>query len=119
MLAALHGSADAIVELVGVDFQACVHGSPYGTLLHHAAWVGDTRLVELLLERGADPNAHSGAPFDTPVAWAALGSEAYELPRRDYVRVTELLVAAGAELQPRYTEVAAGPLADWLEHRTD
>jgi ankyrin repeat protein len=27
------------------------------TMLHHAAWIGDTELVEVLLECGADPNA--------------------------------------------------------------
>jgi hypothetical protein len=31
--------------------------------------------------------------------------------------VAELLVAAGAELEPRFAEVAEGPLASWLEER--
>jgi hypothetical protein len=42
-----------------------------------------------------------------------LGSGAYELPGRDYVAVVELLVATGAEIEPRFAGVAAGPLADW------
>jgi hypothetical protein len=59
--------------------------------------------------------ARSGAEFDTPAAWAALGSRAWREPGRDYVAVLEALVAAGAELEPRFEEVAEGPLADWLE----
>jgi ankyrin repeat protein len=113
VLAALSGTTDAIVDLVGIGFHARVHGSPDGTLLHHAAWVGSPTVVERLFDRGADPNARSGAAFDTPLAWAALGSYAYELPGRDYVAVAERLVAAGAEIEPRFAEVAAGPLAEW------
>jgi len=113
ILAALFGPTDAIVDLVGVGFHGRVHGSPDGTLLHHAAWVGSPSVVERLLERGADPNARSGAEFDTPLAWAALGSRAHELPGRDYVAVAEHLVAAGAETEPRFADVASGPLADW------
>jgi hypothetical protein len=84
-------------------------------LLHHAAWVDDPRIVEWLIERGADPVSHSGAEYDRPLAWAALGSQHDALPDRDYVAVVEALVAAGAELQERFTEVAQGPLADWLD----
>ena len=70
-----------------------------------------------LLERGADPLARSGAEYDTPVAWAALGSQYHAIAGRDYVAVATQLVAAGAELEPRFVEVAEGPLADWLEER--
>jgi ankyrin repeat protein len=94
-----------------------VGGGPPGTLLHHAAWVGDAELVRELLALGADPVARSGAEFDAPIAWAALGSEAWEHPGRDYVRVVELLLEAGAELEPRLLEVAHGPLESWLEER--
>ena len=71
----------------------------------------------MLLERGADPVARSGAEFDTPVAWAALGSRWYRIEGRDYVGVVEELLTTGAELEDRFAEVAAGPLADWLEER--
>jgi hypothetical protein len=37
---------------------------------------------------------------------------------RDYVVVAERVVAARAELEPRFAGVAEGPLADWLEGRT-
>jgi hypothetical protein len=70
-----------------------------------------------LLARGADPIAPSPADFDTPSAWAALASQYHELPGRDYVAVAELLTAAGAVVEPRFLDVADGPLADWLEER--
>lgn len=70
-----------------------------------------------VLARGADPVARSGADYDTPLAWAALGSQHHGLPGREYVAVFELLLAAGARLEPRFTEVAEGPLAGWLQER--
>ncbi len=32
-----------------------------------------------------------------------------------HVAVAELLVEAGAEIQPRFLEEAAGPLLEWLQ----
>ena len=46
-----------------------------------------------------------------------LGSQRHGLPGRDYVAVAELLLAAGARLEPRFTDVAEGPLAGWLQER--
>lgn len=115
--AAAGGRLDLVVELVGPDFFAHVGGGPPGTLLHHASWIGNADLVRRLLAHGADPVARSGAEFDTPIAWAALGSSGWRWEGRDYVAVAELLVAAGAELEPRFAEVAEGPLLDWLRAR--
>jgi ankyrin repeat protein len=117
ILAALGGNLDAVLDAVGPSFRGVVGGSPEGTLLHHAAWVGHPAVVAKLLASGADPTAPSGAESDTPIAWAALGSQHWELPGRDYVRVVELLMEAGAELEPRFADVAAGPLENWLEGR--
>jgi ankyrin repeat protein len=117
VLSALRGRLELVLDLVGPDFSGVVGGSPSGTLLHHAAWVGSPELVAELLARGADPVARSGADFDTPIAWAALGSEWWRIPGRDYVAVVERLVEAGAELEPRFLEVADGPLYDWLAER--
>jgi ankyrin repeat protein len=115
ILAALQkGRLELVVELLGVQFTGVVGGGPSGTLLHHAAWVGDPTLVERLLELGADPVAPSGAEFDTPLAWAALASQYWREPGRDYVAVAELLLEVGAELEPRFAEVAEGPLAERL-----
>ncbi len=117
ILAALGGHVDLVLELVGVDFRGVVGGSPEGTLLHHAAWVGDPDVVARLLAAGSDASATSFATYSTPLGWAALGSQYHGLPGRDYVAVAQLLVQAGAELEPRFLEVAGGGLAPWLEER--
>ena len=70
----------------------------------------------LLLGLGADPLARSGAEWDTPLAWAVLASQWHASPDADFVGVAELLVAAGAELEPRFLEVGSGSLADWLQN---
>jgi len=118
-LAALDGHLDLVVELLGPNFFGHVGGGPPGRLLHHACWVGNPAVVRRLLEVGADPIARSGAKFDTPVAWCALGSQWYRAAGRDYVAVADQLLAAGAELEPRFVEVAEGPLADWLDERIE
>jgi ankyrin repeat protein len=116
ILGALEGNLELVVELCGgPDFRGVVGGSPEGTLLHHAAWMGNARAVRELLARGAGATAASRAEFSTPLAWAALASEYHELPGRNYVSVAELLVEHGAEIEPRFLEVAAGPLLEWLQ----
>jgi Ankyrin repeats (3 copies) len=117
ILAALQGRLDSVVEAVGPDFRGVVGGSPEGTLLHHAAWVGSRETVRELVARGADPGARSDAAFDTPLGWAALGSQHWELPARDYVAVAELLTTAGNPIELRFLEVAEGPLFTWLDAR--
>ena len=116
VLASQRGKLDLVLDVVGPHFRGVVGGSPEGTLLHHAAWVGSPELVERLLERGADPVAR--AHFDTPLAWAVHGSENCDFPDRDHVGVAERLVAAGAEIEPRFLELAGGPLAEWLQSRS-
>ncbi len=111
ILAALRGRLDAVLAAVGAGFRGVVGGSPEGTLLHHAAWVGDPVVVERLLAAGADPLA--GAP-ETPLAWAVHGSQFWELPGRDFVAVAQRLAAAGAPVEPRFAEAAEGPLHAWL-----
>lgn len=118
ILAALHGRLDAVVDAVGPGFAGVIGGSPEGTLLHHAAWLGNPQVAGELLARGAEAAAPSGAELSTPLAWAVLASR--EEPRgRDHVAVAELLLAAGAEPEPRFLEIAEGPLLDWLEERID
>jgi ankyrin repeat protein len=116
ILAALRGPTDLVVDLVGPNFRGVVGGSPAGTLLHHAAWVGNPALVEKLLARGADPTAGEDAE-NSPLGWAALASEYHHLPGRDFVGVAQRLVDAGNVVDPRMVEVADGPLYEWLEER--
>ena len=117
ILSALRGNLDAVVEVVGPSFSGVVGGSPEGTLLHHAAWVGSPSLVRALVESGADPVAPSPADLETPLAWAVHGSQYTHLPDRDFVGVAEALVEHGAEIDPRFLDVAAGPLLEWLQFR--
>jgi ankyrin repeat protein len=116
--AVLQGRLDAVVDVYGPDLFAHHQGGPPGTLLHHACWYGNAEVVRQLLARGADPIARSGAEFDTPLAWAALGSGHNPLTGRDDVSVAEQLVAAGATIAPRFLDVAEGPLLEWLEDRS-
>ncbi|HEX5582568.1 ankyrin repeat domain-containing protein [Gaiella sp.] len=111
VLAALRGKLDRVVEAVGPDFHGVVGGSPEGSLLQHAAWVGDAALVERLLALGAAP--------DGALGWAAHGSRNHGAPGREYVAVAELLVAAGAEPEPGLLDDAEGPLYAWLEERVN
>ena len=91
-------------------------GSPEGELLHHAAWVGAAGVTRALLEAGADPRARADTELATPLGWAALSSRD-GARGADHVAVAELLVAAGAEVEPALVDVADGPLAEWLEAR--
>jgi ankyrin repeat protein len=117
VLTALRGNVDVVVDTVGADFRGVVGGSPVGSLLHHAAWVGSPTRVRELLERGADPAGGAGPEDGTPLAWAAHGSNAYRLAGRDYVAVAELLVEAGNRVEPSLLDAADGPLVAWLEER--
>jgi ankyrin repeat protein len=109
VLAALNGQLDAVVDAVGPGFRGVVGGSPEGSLVEHAAWVGDAALVERLLRLGAEPGVALG--------WAAHGSRNHRAPGRDYVAIAELLVAAGSPVEPGLLDDAEGPLYAWLEER--
>jgi ankyrin repeat protein len=109
VLAALGGHLDAVVDAVGPGFRGVVGGSPEGSLVEHAAWVGDSALVERLLGLGAEPGAALG--------WASHGSRNHGAPGRDYVAVAQLLVAAGCPVELGLLDDAEGPLYAWLEAR--
>jgi ankyrin repeat protein len=111
---ALRVDADLVVDAVGVGFSGVVGGSPEGTLLHHACWVGNLPVVEQLLDRGADPAAPSPADFESPLDWVVHASQYYGLSGRDYVGIADRLVAAGAPAVAKHPEAAEGPLVEWL-----
>jgi ankyrin repeat protein len=119
VLAAMRGTLDVVGEAVGPDFRGVVGGSPPGSLLQHAAWLGNSALVATLLSRGADLAAGPGGRSDTPLAWAVHGSHYHRDPERDHVAVAELLVSAGDPIDPAYVEQADGPLAGWLAERAE
>ena len=112
ILAALDGRVDAVVDAVGVGFAGVVAGSPAGTLLHHAGWVGSADVTRRLLDRGADALARSGG-LPTALGWGALGSQFHELEGRDYVAVARMLVEAGDTMTDEYASLCEGPLREW------
>jgi ankyrin repeat protein len=113
---ALFGDPRLTLELAGPNLLGPVDASPFGTLLHHAAWVGDAGLVETLLAAGADVAIPSPAGLSTPLGWAALASSHDQPPpERDHLRVGQVLVAAGDPVDARIVETADGPLRAWLE----
>jgi ankyrin repeat protein len=85
-------------------------GHEGGTALHRAAWNGDAAAVSALLGQGADVHARARTPLATPLGWAAVGS--LNVPAGgDHVAVAEVLLAAGAELEPGVVEEAGDDLA--------
>jgi ankyrin repeat protein len=114
ILAALAGHVDVVVATVGAGFTGVVGGSPAGTLLHHAAWVGAPDIVRALLDRGADPRARAPDGGATPLGWAAHGSGHRDERGGDYVEVARALVAAGDAPTAEHAAEAEGPLRDWL-----
>jgi hypothetical protein len=114
--AAIEGGAfETVVELYGVDLRGILGG----TLLHNAAWHGRPDLARRLIELGADVQAQAPTEWSTPLGWAAIGSRyAVDEPGApDHVAVAEVLVAAGARVEPKDAEMATGPLAEWLAGR--
>jgi ankyrin repeat protein len=63
------------------------------TALQHAAFSGRTKMVELLLSRGADVNTNSDNEGATPLHLAIGGGAQHDL--------IKLLVAEGADLNAR------------------
>lgn len=59
------------------------------TTLHYMARAGSYEVVELLLEKGADPNARADVSLETPLHWAVEG--------RVNLRTIELLAEHGAD----------------------
>jgi ankyrin repeat protein len=114
IMAALSGHVDVVLDAVGPNFRGAVGGSPEGSLLHHAVWVGNPDLVRELLQRGADPTADLSG---SPLGWCANASQYHAIPGRDYVAVAERLVAAGNRIVPEHLELADGPLYHWLDER--
>lgn len=117
-LAAAFGTPEAVVELLerGAAVDAVSHNAQRNQSLHAAVALGrNPETVQLLLERGADPNALQAGGFTALFSVAAAG-------RRD---LAELLVRRGADasIQSEGGKTAATfarergheELAVWLE----
>jgi hypothetical protein len=83
----------------GADPSARAGGLADETALHCAAWSGDAHMVDLLLERGADPTIHDRQHDGTPADWAATAVEVTDNP--DCGSVAKRLERAEAEWRRR------------------
>ena len=120
--AAAEGRAAAVEILLDLGVPIDLPGQMGGTPLHHAAWWGHGDVVERLLARGADPHRRAEpGTGGTPLAWTAHGSFHSPGPvaggGTEHQRIAELLVAAGAQVEPDMIDAAAEELAEWLRER--
>jgi hypothetical protein len=99
-LAIFHGHARVAELMVSLGFDETIPGVDGGTALHAACWMGNLRMVELLLARGRVPlETRDPTHLSTPLGWAAYGSVHCRAQGSDYVAVVERLVAAGADIK--------------------
>lgn len=83
MIAAVDFRHHALVEWLlkqGADVNARSTADSRHTALHSAAWNGDARMVQLLVEAGADVTARDDQYGATPLGWAATSIEVSNNP---------------------------------------
>jgi ankyrin repeat protein len=85
--AARAGDIDTVTALIARGADVNEYDSLGGTPLHDAAWSGEARIVELLIEHRANVNARHKEAGSTPLHYAAL------MDRRE---VAQILLAHGA-----------------------
>ncbi len=114
------GDDDVVTRLIDAGVPLDARGVDAGTALHYAGLWGRGGTAELLLARGADPEAMAGPREHpgTPLSWTAWGSRT--LPgaaeRVDgYLRAATALIGAGARVTAGMIEVAADELSVLLE----
>jgi ankyrin repeat protein len=114
------GHDETVVRLLELGVPIDAPGQEGGTALHYAAWWAEPDTVALLLARGAPLEHETGSNWapGTPLGWAVNGSAespvAAERAER-YVRVAELLVEAGARIDPGWVDAASDGVAMVLE----
>jgi ankyrin repeat protein len=104
--AAEQGDTAAVGLMLDLGFPLQTRGDNGGTPLHAAAYNGSPPTVRLLLDRGAEIEAHDTTWNDTPLGWAAVGSG--ERPRTnsaaDWTETVRTLREHGAST----TEISLG-----------
>ena len=94
-----HERFDAAAFMLHLGFDPTAPGQDGGSALHAACWVGNVRMVELLLARGGLPlDARDPTHGSTPLGWTAFGSVHRRAAGADYPAVVDRLVAAGADI---------------------
>ena len=117
-----HREAVRVMLDLGFPIEAKGGGFP-ATALNLACFAGHVEMAELLLARGADPEAinHFGGTALGALAWASRHADGAD-PRarseedrqRDLVLTAERLLAAGARILPQHLANASPPLAELL-----
>lgn len=92
------GSSDRLVFYRAVSVTAEDESSR--TMLSHAAEALDAEAVELLLSRGADPNAQDRSEL-TPLLRVAAGPQGWDDDPETVEKTTAALLSGGASLLPR------------------
>lgn len=99
LIAACSLNADKLAMFY-IDRGADIHhaGTHGGTALHWAAWTGRDKLVDKLIQSGADVHTLCVDFKNTPLQWAVHGYNANGgRNRSNQIECMKLLVAAGAE----------------------
>jgi ankyrin repeat protein len=93
------GRQPAAELMLRLGFDETAPGVDGGTALHAACWLGNVRMVEMLLERGrVSVEARDPTHLSTPLGWTAHGSVNRRARGADYPAVVDRLVAAGADI---------------------
>ncbi|MEO8482211.1 MAG: ankyrin repeat domain-containing protein [Acidobacteriota bacterium] len=97
--AIFHERFDVAELMLRLGFDPAAPGVDGGTALHAACWVGNVRMVELLLARGGVAlDARDPTHQSTLLGWAAFGSVHRRAAGADYPAVADRLVAAGVDI---------------------
>ena len=120
--ASAEGRPAAVELLLELGVAIDLPGQMGGTPLHHAAWWGHGDVVALLLEHGADPQRRAEPGIGgTALGWTAHGSFHSPGPiaggGTDHLRIADLLVTAGAKVEPDMAHEATPELVEWLQER--
>ena len=84
--------------MLDLGFPLDTRGDNGATPLHAAAYNGSAETVRLLLDRGADIEAHDTNWNSTPLDWAAVGSgeQPRNNPAADWLETVRALIEHGA-----------------------
>jgi ankyrin repeat protein len=112
-LQAERGNARALDAMLACGLDVGAKDRDGATALHHAAMRGHADAVRVLIAHGATVNALDMTFAATPLVWAAQGWGHAPQLREAYIRVAQLLIAAGSSLEwtppdkapdPEYTQ---------------
>jgi ankyrin repeat protein len=97
--AAQDNRIEAVALMLELGFDPMARGIDGGTVLHMAAWEGNTQIIQILLQRGVEVNDLDPTHGSPPLSWAAYGSVNRRRDGGDYAGAIERLVQAGANIK--------------------